>query len=194
MISAREFWVAWDNRQKHHISIPEFFINQPLAEQYGKPFMVIEKSAYDALARDHDDDWKRIQDAERALEQSRAEVVEANRQCQTAINQHSDSLNRNQALEKELAEAKAELKMMTGAKDIQVSRKRNLHDKYATLQEQLKAMREGLEFYADKNNWEKIEGHTTWASNLKIKDCAFLNCGGGRARKLLEETAGGLSD
>lgn len=49
----------------------------------------------------------------------------------------------------------------------------------------VKEAREALEFYADKNNWENVLGHTTWNSNLKEQDCAFLNCGGGRARKVL---------
>ena len=45
---------------------------------------VVEKSAYDALKaelarikgllKDHEDDWKRIQDAERALEKAQAEI------------------------------------------------------------------------------------------------------------------------
>lgn len=46
-------------------------------------------------------------------------------------------------------------------------------------------MRAALEFYADSKNWERIEGHTKWASNLKVQDCALLNCGGGRARLAL---------
>jgi hypothetical protein len=43
-----------------------------------------------------------------------------------------------------------------------------------------------LAFYADHTNWERIEGHTQWASNLKVQDCALLNCGGGRARLALQ--------
>lgn len=35
----------------------------------GRPVHVIEKSAFDALAKDHDDDWKRIQDAERKCDE-----------------------------------------------------------------------------------------------------------------------------
>ena len=55
------------------------------------------------------------------------------------------------------------------------------------LKQQNKKMRECLEFYASSKNWEAIIGHTKWMSNLKIEDCAFLNCGGGRARALLKE-------
>lgn len=44
-----------------------------------------------------------------------------------------------------------------------------------------------IKFYADKNNWEAIAGHTKFMSNLKVDDCAFLNCGGGMARAYLKE-------
>lgn len=47
-----------------------------------------------------------------------------------------------------------------------------------------------LQFYANKDIWERIEGHTRWASNLKVDDCALLNCGGGRARLALKEAKG----
>lgn len=50
----------------------------------------------------------------------------------------------------------------------------------------VETLTEALEFYADKNNWEKIDGNSLWASNLKIQDCAYFNAGGGRARKALE--------
>ncbi len=48
-------------------------------------------------------------------------------------------------------------------------------------------MRDALKFYGDKHNWEGIPGHTKWASNLKAQDCALLNCGGGRARLVIEK-------
>lgn len=54
------------------------------------------------------------------------------------------------------------------------------------LKEENERMRKALEFYANKDNWGKIQGHTTWASNLKIDDCAFFNTGGGRARAALK--------
>lgn len=44
---------------------------------------------------------------------------------------------------------------------------------------------EALEFYADRTNWERIDGHTRWSSNLKIQDWALYNTGGGRARLAL---------
>lgn len=53
--------------------------------------------------------------------------------------------------------------------------------------------KEALQVYGKKGNWEYIEGHTNWASNLKIQDCAMYNCGGGAARKALaalEEACG----
>jgi len=46
-----------------------------------------------------------------------------------------------------------------------------------------------LEFYAARENWEVIVGHTKWASNLNKQDCALLNCGGGRARLARTEAA-----
>lgn len=55
------------------------------------------------------------------------------------------------------------------------------------LKEQIEKMKECLEFYARVSNWESIVGHTKFMSNLKVEDCAFFNCGGGRARLILEE-------
>lgn len=55
-------------------------------------------------------------------------------------------------------------------------------DKLNALRAQLEVARGALEFYANKDNWERIEGHTKWASNFKLLDCALYNAGGGRAR------------
>lgn len=38
----REFWVVYDSQEKNFTQIPELFLNQPLAEKYGKPFKVRE--------------------------------------------------------------------------------------------------------------------------------------------------------
>lgn len=51
----------------------------------------------------------------------------------------------------------------------------------------IEEMKETLQVYGKKGNWEYIEGHTTWASNLTIQDCAMYNCGGGRARIALSK-------
>lgn len=56
--------------------------------------------------------------------------------------------------------------------------------------EQSKVLIEALKYYADRHNWERIEGHTAWASNLNNQDCAMLNCGGGRARLALAKYRG----
>ena len=55
-------------------------------------------------------------------------------------------------------------------------------DEVKMLIDSAEVMAKALEFYANKDNWEHIIGHTKWASNLRIEDCAFLNCGGGIAR------------
>ena len=57
---------------------------------------------------------------------------------------------------------------------------------YDLMQEKVKVLVDALEFYADIKNWEKIEGHTKWASNLMVEDCSLYNCGGGRAREALK--------
>jgi hypothetical protein len=67
----------------------------------------------------------------------------------------------------------------------------------AFLTASLREALEGLEFYADRNNWmrswitygENISP-SQWADKLKVQDCAMLNCGGGRARLTLASIAG----
>lgn len=56
---------------------------------------------------------------------------------------------------------------------------------YAHMMPLLEEAMGALGFYADRKNWERIAGHTKWASNLNTQDCAMLNCGGGRARLTL---------
>jgi hypothetical protein len=51
----------------------------------------------------------------------------------------------------------------------------------------IEELKEALGFYADTKNWEGISGHTRFMSNLKITDCAYFNCGGGRARLALKK-------
>ncbi len=53
-------------------SIPQSL--HPEARSSGTDVNVIEKSDYDSLAKDHADDWKRIQDAERRCESLQAEL------------------------------------------------------------------------------------------------------------------------
>lgn len=62
-----------------------------------------------------------------------------------------------------------------------------ISEEVVRLESQNKKLIEALEFYANKNNWEAIPGHTRFMSSLKIEDCAFYNCGGGRARLVLED-------
>jgi hypothetical protein len=52
--------------------------------------------------------------------------------------------------------------------------------------QQIKILKDALEFYADTGNWELVLGHTRWRSNLKVTDCALFNTGGGRARMALK--------
>ena len=63
------------------------------------------------------------------------------------------------------------------------------HDR-ANPSDEVRELVEALKFYADRDNWENIAGHTKWASNLKVQDCAMLNCGGGRARLALQKFEG----
>lgn len=51
-----------------------------------EPIFLIEYCVYESLAKDHEDDWRRIQDAERALEAERArslKLVEALEEIRT---------------------------------------------------------------------------------------------------------------
>lgn len=95
-------------------------------------------------------------------------------------------------------EARQQLEAKSGAMPLElVDRSAELYKKRINrLTEELRWCRDALAFYADRNNWERIEGHTKWASNLNKPDCAMLNCGGGRARLALAEldAEGGSSE
>ncbi len=81
MSEPREFWIGFGKRTKRPDCVLEYD-----REVYGD-IHVIEKSAYDALKaendrlkclhKDHEDDWKRIQDTERRYDKLIQKLVDA---------------------------------------------------------------------------------------------------------------------
>lgn len=68
---------------------------------------------------------------------------------------------------------------------IEYSALQKLQQENAELKKQLESARGVIGFYGDKFNWKRSL-ESKWADTLKDQDCAYLNCGGGRARKWLE--------
>lgn len=137
----------------------------------------------------------------RALQAELADMKSDYEESRKTVNERGMSIN---ILTTQLAEAKEneDFWKRTRSMDLQAA-----NDYIGKLHTQLKAMREVVKFYADKNNWAD-----RWVeysddncgdvfdvidlSDVDIEKCdeeqggTYLTYGGKRARKLLEETAG----